>query len=417
MTAEIRKKPKAYALVQPFEGRISYLLAGLSHFYELEVYYLTSKRFRFKWQMFYKNQYAKDVKFFHCGGMEEILGLQKTYDAGFFQVEVFHTFFARFECNDETLGFFRKIRGRFRQIFWLELGEQQWFQFGREEFWDLIDYCIKGQVFKKEYSHLLKDIQKVGLFQPPGHVNYANMVKENLAFDMEKYRGKILPFPFTPSIAQTKDLRGLAQQKIYDISANTRTYGQGALRFAILKMILAKLPKNFVYAFDFDDQGMSTNLPKALQPFDLYLKFGQLGKLLFKLKYGQYFYPSPRYVHNLSRSKCYLGLGWTFSSFRTADAWGAGTVLINFSFEKCDYGIPVEDGYNYISIGERNEMTDDNIHFKPQFADAIMSKVQAILSDSQKQKQIIQNGYKTYEEYFSSPKQFAKKIIIEKINY
>ena len=75
----------------------------------------------------------------------------------------------------------------------------------------------------------------------------------------------------------------------------------------------------------------------------------------------------------------------------------------------------MEDGYNYVSIGERDEMTEDNIHFKEEFTAAVTSKLENILNNSKKQQEIIKNQLEIYNQYFITPQQFVKKIFMEKI--
>lgn len=415
MTGQL--KPTALVLAHPFADRIGYFLAGLSHHYRLKIYYTTNRRFRFKFQIFYRWLYDTDAEFIECDSLNQVLDDIGKYEGAFVQEEAVSDLTGnRFENQQEALEFLKISKTKARQLFWLELGEQSWFNFGRSEFWNLIDGVLKGQVFKKEYAYLLKDLSKIGIFQGSQLVKIPALVKENLGFDIEKYRHKIIPFPFTLSIVDSNFFANRSYKRVYDIAANTRTCGNGALRYSIIKAIQENLAKSFIYSFDFDDLGWRTNLPLPQRPFDLYLtKFAHFGPLLFKIKYGKYFYPRALYLHNLLRSRCYLGLGWIFSSLRTADCWGAGTVLINFSFKKCEYGLPVEDGYNYISIGERDEYTSDNIHFKSEYLGAVLEKVERILGDRRLQQEIVKNQKEVYTQYFSSPQQFTEKILIKKI--
>jgi hypothetical protein len=53
----IQSKKRALVLATPFEGRISYFLAGLSFYYDLDIYFAPSKRFKFALQSFYRWQY------------------------------------------------------------------------------------------------------------------------------------------------------------------------------------------------------------------------------------------------------------------------------------------------------------------------------------------------------------------------
>jgi hypothetical protein len=89
--------------------------------------------------------------------------------------------------------------------------------------------------------------------------------------------------------------------------------------------------------------------------------------------------------------------------------------MINFSHKKFDYGLPMEDGVNYVSIGERDEMTDDNEQIKPEYIPGIIDKIEQILSDTKKQAEIIKNGKEIFNQYYSSPKQFVEQVFISKI--
>ena len=75
----------------------------------------------------------------------------------------------------------------------------------------------------------------------------------------------------------------------------------------------------------------------------------------------------------------------------------------------------MQDDYNYVSIGERDEMTDDNESIRPEFIPGIISKIESILGDGKKQAEIVKNGKAVFQEYYSSPKQFVKKVFIERL--
>ena len=407
-------KPKAIVFAHPFEGRTSYFLAGLSHFYELIIYYNASKRFRFSFQVFYKWQYAGDVKFIKCNSPDEVLDAEGSFDAAFVFVESMFEHLKWFEGQAEITEFVKKLKKRVGKLVWMEIGEHQWFMVPEDPFWETVDYVVKGQVFRPEYEHLMHDLSRIHLFQGKLPEEHQRLKVGNLKFEMGKWRHKILPLPFTPCITEQKSLDWPGVDRIYDFSGNTRTFGNGLLRYDVIKAIKEGLENEFRYSFEFDPIGQVTNLSEDKKPNDIYLK-PYIGKLLFKLKYGRFFYPQPLYVHNLSKTRVYLGLGFTFSSLRTADVWGSGSVLVNFSLAKCDYGIPVEEGKHYISIGERDEMTDDNVVFKKEYSEQVVEKVRDILKDRDRQNEIIGNQYKLYREYFSSPEQFVKKIFIEKI--
>lgn len=409
-------KPKALVFCSPFEGQRGYFLAGLSHYYQIDVYYPTSRRFRFKWQIFYPWAYSQDARFFKYQRLREFLDAPAGYDAVFIHPNALTPFFGWYENQQELTEFVLKMKQKGKKIYWLDMGENQYHQVCNPKFWENIDFCLKGQVFKKQYEYINFDPKKVALYQGKDVMENPVTIADNMGFDLEKYRHKILPCPFTPSIIKAEDLNFSGVNKIYDISANTRTWGNGALRYAIYQEIAKRIQNKFVYSFDYDEKGWAGNYEqKDKLSVNYLLKMGKLGKLLFKVKYNKYFYPGPLYLHNLSHSKCYLGLASIYLSFRTADCWGAGVVLLNFSMDKCDYGIPMEDGVNYVSVGERDEMTDDNEHIKPGCIPQILEKVELILGDEKKQKEIVKNGYATFEEYFSSPKQYVKKIFIDKI--
>jgi hypothetical protein len=405
-------KPKALVFAHPFEGRTSYFLAGLSHFYQLDIYFTTSKRFRFAWQTFYKWQYCNDIKFFRCKNLDQLHALEKKYDAAFLFLESYYQFLPWPLGQKEILESIKIIKQQAKNIFWLEIGERQFFTFGEPEFWNSITMVIKGQVFKKEYEHLLKNPAKISLFQDAKLVEYPELVRQNQILDLEKYRHKIIPFPFTPTITDLAKYNWQNHPKIYDWAANTRTVGNGQMRFQVIEYLEKSLPAKYSHSIEYHNVRHALN--SEPKDFDIYLT-PFLGKWLFKANYGKYFYAQPLYLHNLLRSRCYLALGFTFSSLRTADAWGAGNVLINFSFDKCDYGIPVEDGYNYISIGERDEMSLDLNTFKSEFGPYIRERFEEILGDRIKQQKIVKNQRKIFEEYFLTPTLFVKKIFIEKI--
>ena len=390
-------------------------MAGLSHYYQMDVYYYTTRRFRFKWQIFHPWAYERGVNFIKHNTLQEILSAPNGYDAVFIHPNALTPFFGWYENQEEMIEFVLKMKEKGKKIYWLDMGENQYHASSSPVFWDNVDFALKGQVFKKEYEGIFFDPKKMSLFMGSDVLENPVVVADNLKFDFNKYRHKILPCPYVPSITQPKDLDFASQKKVYDIVANTRTYSNGTLRYGLIKEVQNRLDKKYMYSFDYDDKGWQTNLPKSQQGFYPYL-FGKMGKVLFKLKYGKYFYPQPLYLHNLARAKCFLALSWVLLSYRTADCWGAGAVMINFSHKKFDYGIPMEDGVNYVSIGERDEMTDDNEKIKPEFIPGIVEKIESLLGDEKKQKEIIKNGRAIFDEYYSSPKQYIKKVFIDKIS-
>ena len=410
------QKPTALAFVSPFEGARGYFLAGLSHYYALNVYYYTTRRFRFKWQIFHSWAYDSDVRFTKYTSLQELLNVYSGYDAIFIHPNALTPFFGWYENQKEITEFVLKMKEKGKKIYWLDTGEVQYHSTSNPDFWDNIDLALKGQVFKKEYEHLFFDEQKALLFNGPDVMQNETIVAENMKFNFDKYRHKILPCPYVPSITRPKDLDFSKTKKVYDIAANTRSYGNGILRYRLIREIQNRLDKTYIYSFDYDDKGWETNAPEGQKNFDPYLiKTLKLGKLLFKLKYSTYFYPQPLYLHNLSRAKCFFAPAWCLLSFRNADAWGAGCVLINFSVKKFNYGLPMQDDYNYVSIGERDEMTDDNESIRPEFIRGIISKIESILGDGKKQAEIVKNGKAVFQEYYSSPKQFVKKVFIERL--
>ncbi len=411
-------KPKALTFISPFEGRMSYLLAGLSHYYQIDAYYCASEHFSHKWQMFYRWLYNKDIRFIRYNNTpEEMLAVPEGYDAVFVEYAMVMTFFQGSGYHDKLLAFLQKLRAKAKRMYWSEVGEHQFYMFGRPQFWEMVDGVLKFQVFKPEYNHLLKDLMQISKFQDPVLAQDAELVKENMNFEIDKYYHKIYPFPLPHSIVDNSALAWAKHRRIYDIAGNTRSGGNGALRYTVIREIQKRLDKQYTYSFDYDDKGWESNVSywqRRLNPFYGIRKF-RFGELFFRVLHYRLFYPGPLYFHNLSNAKCYLGLPWTFSSMRTADTWQAHTVLLCFSFKKCNYGIPVKDGYNYVSLGERDEITDDNVHLKGEYMPQIMDKIHAILGDERKQKEIIKNQVATYKEYCISPKQFVKKIFIEKI--
>lgn len=393
-------------------------MAGLSHYYQLNIYYTVSRRFRFLWQIFCKWGYSGDQKFIKYSGLKELLNVASGYDAVFINIAALTPFFGWYENQKEIVDFVLRMKQKGKKIYWLDSGELQYYATSSSMFWDNIDFALKGQVFKQEYEPLFFDRKKMALFNGLDTMKSEVLIQDNQKMDFNKYRHKILPCPYVPSITKLKDLDFSNTRKIYDIAANTRTYSNGLLRYRLIMEIQKRLNPKYMYSFDYDNKGWETNLPKDRKDFDPYLiSTAKLGKLLFKLRYGTYFYPQSLYLHNLARAKCFFAPAWCLLSYRNADVWGAGAVLINFSVKKFECGIPMEDGFNYISIGERDEMTDDNETIKSEFIPGIMEKIEAILGNETQQKEIIKNGWAIFNEYYSSPKQYMKKIFIDKIGY
>jgi len=409
-------KPRALLFVSPSENRSAYFSAGLSHFYKLDLYYTRDKNFF--GPTFYQWLYAKDTAFYPVHSLDDILKAQNSYDLIIVQQDALGVFLKMFINQDTALEFLKKLKPKAKKFFWFEPGERLYFYCGRPEFWDLFDGVIKHHVLKKQFAHFLRDEKKAANFQSPDVPNYAPFVAENKNFQVENYYDKIIPYPFPPGLTDHYGLRWKNHKKIYDISGNTRgfSYQQTYLRSYLMDVLKRKLNPKFSYCFDYGSDGYVSNLStwrRSLNPY-LFKPF-RIGELAFRLQYRKFVYPKPLYFHNLANSKTYFGLGAYFSATKTADAWQSGAVLFNWSFEKCDYGIPMVDGYNYVSVGERDEMSDDNYHLQPEFEDKIVSKVESVLNNEALQNSIRENQFKTYFDYYSSPAQFVKKIFIDKL--
>jgi hypothetical protein len=186
------------------------------------------------------------------------------------------------------------------------------------------------------------------------------------------------------------------------------------LRCLIGELVQDKLGANFGYSFDFE-RFYRTNRPGIRNFFNpLLTNKWKITRYLSYLRYAKYHYPKLLYVHNLRQSRVHMGLGLFYSSYRTADVWSYGAVLLAWSHDKIDYGVPLTDGYNYVSIGEREKISPDNLKLLPEYKERIVDVVQNILNNPTKQQEIVSNALKTYGEYYSNPKQFVQKIFIDK---
>ena len=205
---------------------------------------------------------------------------------------------------------------------------------------------------------------------------------------------KILPCPFPPSIVDEAVIESSRKQKkIYDITGNFQ--GNSGMRFETMKMIEKNLNKKYKYLFDYGMDGYKINYKNIYNTFNPFLiKKWNIGRVLFQLKYGRMYYPKPFYIHNLSYSRCHLGLGHHSSSLRTGDVMGVGAVLFNWNQTKFDSGYNLKDGYNYVSIGDREQMTKDNFVLKKEYSSSILEIVNNILSNPSKQKEIIKKNTK-----------------------
>jgi len=415
-------KPKALAVANLFEGRIGYLVAGLSHFFDLDVLYITNHQFSKESEIFYPWLYDAGVNFTKFVSPEQILELNKTYEFFFFDAEPFNVYRSSngqtpkyFESKTHMLDFFGKIKKKIPKFYYIEMGEIFFFSFTSPEFWDLVDGVIKHHVFKKEFAHLVRrEAQNPQnfLFSHKDFSNEAELMKDNSIFEAENYYHKIFPLPFPPSIVDAPNSIVPLKKRLYDIAGNFHIVHK--LRCGIAQIVKDSLKPGQYYGMDYGAFWESNKkvFKNLLNP--LLVEKMKITRLLSKFKYGKYHYPKLLYVHSLKQSKSFLGLGLYYSSYRTADVWSYGSVLISWSHDKIDYGVPLIDGYNYISIGEREEISPNNKDILPQYKEKIASIVQGILQNPAKQQELINNGLKTYQEYYSSPKQMVKKIFIEK---
>ncbi len=416
-------KPRALVVANPFEGRIGYFLAGLSHFFELEVLYIADHIFSKDSQVFYRWLYSKDVIFTKFNDPLDVFERKGAYDYFFFHSEPFNVFgnslsqkMEFFSAKEELLEYLKKVKEKIPHIYYIEMGEIFFFNFTSPDFWELVDGVIKHHVFKKEFAYLVREEAKNPTsfkYSSPYLSQNQQLMEENAVFELEKYYHKIFPLPFPPSIVEEPSSRLPLKKRLYDISGNFHIAHK--LRCSTAAAVKENLKPGQFYGMDYG-AFWETN-KKSLKNLLCFLLIEKMKitRLLSKFKYGKYHYPKLLYVHTLKQAKCFLGLGLFFSSYRTADVWSYGSVLISWSHDKINYGVPLVDGYNYVSIGEREEISSNNIDLTPEHKERIVKIVSGILSDPVKQQQLVENGLKTYHEYYSSPKQMVQKIFIEKI--
>jgi len=329
-------------------------------------------------------QYDKDCRLLHCRSIDDALKIDDNYYDIIVVQDVVTKNLDKLDSRKEVLEFLKKLKKKTKKLYWFEPGEHFYFYFGSPEFWEMIDGVFKGSLFKKKYAYYIRDESLIFKYQwnyPPHY--FDKIIPENKSLMIENYYDKIIPYSYSPSITDKPALTWLTKERIYDIAGNFQ--GNSGMRFATMKMLQKRLGNKYFYSFDYGKNGHSINRRHAkniLNPF-LIKKF-HIGRILFHLKYGKYFYPKPLYFHNLANTKCYLGLGHYASSLRTFDAMGAGCVLLNWNMEKFEVGISLIDGYNYISIGDREKMTKDNFHLKEEYSDSIAEKVKSILDDEKK---------------------------------
>ncbi len=417
-------KPKALVVANPFEGRIGYFLAGLSHYFELEVLYLTDHQFTKESQVFYRWLYDSDVSFTLCKNPNEVFEKKGTYEYFFFHADPFNVFsnslkqsLEFFKDKDDLLTYLLRVKQKIPHLYYIEMGEIFFFSFTSQKFWDMVDGVIKHHVFKKEFAYLVREEAK-----NPNAFKYSStylaknrhLMLENSLFEAEKYYHKIFPLPFPPSIVDQPSGTVPLKNRLYDVGGNFHIAHK--LRCGVAQVIKENLKPGQTYGIDYG-AFWESNKKSIKNIFNsLLVEKMKLTRLLSKIKYGKYKYPKLLYVHALKRSRCFLGLGLFYSSYRTADVWSYGSVLISWSHDKVDYGVPLVNGYNYISIGEREEISPNNIDLRPEYKEKIVDAVQKILNDPQKQQEIVENGQKTYQEFFSSPKQLVQKIFIQRAN-
>lgn len=413
-------KPKALVLSTTTLNQNSYFNAGISHFYETDIFYVTPRRSLIKSFLtrtppdLYLWQYSKDVKFIECFDKDIFLNIPEgKYDTIFIIASPFFQIFE--QDRNKAMEVLKNLRKKTKKLYWVEPGEVLFFSFGREEFWNLVDGVIKSFLFKKEFAYKMREdsfASDYHILSMPDHFKY--WIEENKKMHIEDWYHKIIPMPLPPSITDRPATRWVGRKRIYNIAGNFQ--GNAGLRFAVERLLENKLPDEVKYSFDYGKDGYKTNYKNFKNIFSPFLirKFN-VGRVLFQLIYGKYFYPKPYYFHNLANSEVYLGLGHYVNSLRTADSWGSGTALINWNMDMFDYGFPLVDGYNYFSLGNREDITTDNTHLKPEYEQKILDKVNVILADKEKIATVVDNGLEFFKEYFSSPKQYIKKFFIEKI--
>ena len=410
-------------VANPFEGRIGYFLAGLSHYFQLDVLFLTDHMFTKESQILYRWLYDSDVSFTKFEKPDDVFNLQTSYEYFFFHAEPFNVFrnsfgdkMKYFDGKEALLEYLKKVRQNIPHLYYIEMGEIFFFSFTTPKFWDLVDGVIKHHVFKKEFAYLVRrEAQNPQnfLYSSPYLAKDEDLMASNRVFEAENYYHKIFPLPFPPSIVDAPKSIAPLKNRLYDIGGNFHLVHK--LRCSVAQLIEKDIETSKTYSIDYGTF-YTTNKPRIKNLLNRFLtEPWKITRLLSKINYGKYRYPKLLYIHNLKQARCFLGLGLFYSSYRTADVWSYGGVLIAWSFDKIDYGVPLINGYNYVSIGEREEISPNNIDLQSENKEQIVRAVQGILNDPQKQQQIVNNSLKTYQEYFSSPKQMVKKIFTEKL--
>lgn len=396
------KKLRARVFVTPCEGRVAYFLAGLSHYFRLEILIpysdLNHKRL-------FQEYFAQDTTITPINTIEEIFSIDNEFDIFMFDGDMLLRFFDKNKERYKLDVFLQKMRRHVQKIYYIEPGEVFFFNFCDDVFWSLIDGVIKHQVFKIEHAHLLREDTDKFLYHDPKIGSDIERMDSNRVFEVEKYYAKIFPLPFPPSITEDITVNFLKNVTLYDIAGNFQK--NASARIAMLDIVSQTDNKFFL---DYGDTS-TTNRKHILNMFNPYFIPNKIGKALFSIRYRRFLYPQAKYVHSLLHTKAYLGLGLFFSSYRTADVWRYKKALLAWNHEIIDYGLPMIDGENYISIGNREQMFTHNINWKDDTAKReFLNRLESILSDSNLLQKVSAGGINTFNEYFSHPKEFVKKL-------
>ena len=413
------QKPKALVICHPFEARICYFLAGLSHFYQLELLYKPNKPFSKPSEVFFLWLFAKDVKFTLWHGPESPFKPGASYDAVFVHAEFFGLFSVKklvFEDRLQVLGFLGKLRGITKKLFFMELAEFYFFLFPEPEFWQMVDGVVRCYMFKKEYAYLVREEAKnphaLHYHGGPYQGNTA-LFELNKDFLVEQYYGKIYALPFPGSVVDAPKKITPLNERSHNIGANFRA--DQTTRVAVASAVVDSAQHGkLTYSMDYDNAYFTNRRTPGNFYFSALVKSWSVERALSKIFYGKYPYVTMPYMFNLNNCRCILALGLKNRSLRNVDCWSHGAVCLDWSYEKMDCGIPMVDGYNYFSLGVREEIFPDNEHFGPGQKEKVLAKVEEILLDHKKQEELVKSQLEVYNQYYSSPANFVKKIFISK---
>lgn len=387
------------------DSRIAYPLAGLSNHFDMDIYTVDYSQVRngLTYTPYFCRESSwkvHDIKELYSGGV------RRSYDLAIVSNGVWESSGSPwYEDFSGVLEVLSRLRRKSDLLAYIDTQEKFFFEFTGREFWDVVDYHFKHQLFRVDQGHLVRQDANQFIYHSNRFTigyDYRHFPEQNRSFEWEKYSSKIKPWPFGPSVLDDERfLRWAVRGKRYDVTMSFRDNAVSRGRF-LLAQALLNHPRIRKYSVHL---GMKRRFVPAFRYRKCKYGIAAPGRIWGMVTLD--------YVLSLIRSKSCLGLGLYGPSLRVADCFKLGVPLMNWDMTYWNYGIPLKPGQNYISVGRREDILSRNTEVNGAQADEVAVIIDNTLSDRLLLRRLARNAEDVARVYFSSPRAFAERIVMQ----